>query len=287
MTSKANFKTLNVNLKQNTKLPFELANKNVVYNVQGTTGVDKIVIKPETLSSKFNLKQGNDQISFPKPLDAYKIMAKNKESIDIVDKVTNQKFTFSIDNKGADTLFFKDGHLALGLEKNKVKFGDQTLNNKFLDLKNVMDKIGLIHDNSTGSNGSTTPTNGNTGSTTPTDTKPATNPNASTQKVVVLDGQGTSSAKTVIDAGTGSFNFTDDAKTANNVSIKNFGADDAITVLNGKSSDYTFSTANNNVDISFNNNGVLNSIEITGVSSGFASGETSFNKLAIGDIYFQ
>jgi len=69
------------------------------------------------------------------------------------------------------------------------------------------------------------------------------------------------------DAGSDAFNFTDNADVLTNVQIDNFTSDDRITISNAQESDYFFSNDGSDVLITFNNQGTINSISLTGVVS--------------------
>ncbi|MEJ6010518.1 Ig-like domain-containing protein [Novosphingobium aquae] len=72
-----------------------------------------------------------------------------------------------------------------------------------------------------------------------------------------------------LDAAAAAVNFTENANIANFVRISNFGSDDHITVTNAASGSYNFVVEPNNQDltITFNNGGTINSITLEGIFS--------------------
>ena len=83
---------------------------------------------------------------------------------------------------------------------------------------------------------------------------------------VSVDG-GSLSSPLYLDADSENFKFIDDAQVFNNAVIANFTGDDIIEVKNALSSDYQFSNDGADVQISFNNEGVVNNIILAGVVS--------------------
>jgi hypothetical protein len=81
---------------------------------------------------------------------------------------------------------------------------------------------------------------------------------------------GTINSPEVIDAGNGAFNFTDDASVFTNVVIHNFSSDDTINIRNAAVGDYGFSNDGADMTVSYNYNdeGMMNIIQLTGVVSG-------------------
>jgi len=81
-----------------------------------------------------------------------------------------------------------------------------------------------------------------------------------------------------IDAGGNSFMFTDNVSVLNNVVINNFSVDDVIQILNAEEGMYSFSNDGRDVVIVYNNNGVINKIELKDVvdSTALIYDEASF-----------
>ncbi|MCA1794521.1 MAG: hypothetical protein LC660_11770 [Desulfobacteraceae bacterium] len=69
------------------------------------------------------------------------------------------------------------------------------------------------------------------------------------------------------DAAEDAFNFTDDADVLTSVQIDNFTSDDRITITNAQESDYSFSNDGSDVHIIYNNQGMINTINLIGVVS--------------------
>ena len=112
---------------------------------------------------------------------------------------------------------------------------------------------------------------------------------AATQSLDALGGTAATAAN--FDAGTGAFKLTDVVGTLSNVTVANFGADDSIEISGATAAQYdsVISTTNNNNDvvISFNNNGTVNEITLTGVANGgLVFDVASLNGLGVGDISF-
>jgi hypothetical protein len=76
---------------------------------------------------------------------------------------------------------------------------------------------------------------------------------------------GTLDTSVSLDASGGGFKFTDDASVLNNVEISNFTDDDLIEVSGAEAGDYAFANDGADVDITYNNDGLVNSITLTGV----------------------
>lgn len=81
-----------------------------------------------------------------------------------------------------------------------------------------------------------------------------------------IDGGGFNSPLS-FDAGDGAYKFVDDAAVFNNVMIDNFSSDDVIAFQNASIDDYFFASEGTDVTISFNNDGTLNIIKLTGIIS--------------------
>lgn len=81
-----------------------------------------------------------------------------------------------------------------------------------------------------------------------------------------------------IDASSGDFAFTDDGNVQGNVIINGFSNGDTITFSNASSGDYSFNNDGEDVDIIYNNNGLLNIIRLAGVADAtdLISDEASF-----------
>ncbi len=108
-----------------------------------------------------------------------------------------------------------------------------------------------------------------------------------------LDGLGTSTDPVTKDAA-GGINYTDNATDAigNNVIITGFGEDDSITITGATAEQYDDGVIGVNdagdVSITFNNEGILHQITLTGIApAGDLIFDTaSFNALAVGDLFF-
>ncbi|MBK1642511.1 hypothetical protein CKO12_11600 [Chromatium okenii] len=110
---------------------------------------------------------------------------------------------------------------------------------------------------------------------------------------VSLDTLGSATDPVTLDE-TGAFNFTDNAADAkgNNVIITEFGADDSITITGATAEQYDDGVIGSNeagdVSITFNNDGILHQITLTGVAAGagLVFDVNSFNALPVGDLIF-
>jgi len=78
---------------------------------------------------------------------------------------------------------------------------------------------------------------------------------------------GTLETPVVFDAGIGSLDFMDDAAILTHVVINNFTSDDRITISNAQPTSYSFENDCTDVEIAFNNNGLIDHITLTGVVS--------------------
>jgi hypothetical protein len=114
--------------------------------------------------------------------------------------------------------------------------------------------------------------------------------------ILSVDNKGTPDEPAAIDAGTAGLTLTDAVNQFNNVVVSDFGADDSIKILGGTPEQYDSVISTNDlgdVNIAFNNAGVLNQITLVGVainpddgSLGFAFDVASFNALPVGDLDF-
>jgi VCBS repeat-containing protein len=80
-----------------------------------------------------------------------------------------------------------------------------------------------------------------------------------------------------IDAGAGAFRFEDDSDTANSIILEDVSADDLIVFTNGDLDDYSFTTSGTDLIVTFNNDGVLNTVTLEDAVSedDFVSDEAS------------
>ena len=99
----------------------------------------------------------------------------------------------------------------------------------------------------------------------------------SDSKTLISIDVGTLETPAFFDAGSGAFNFTDNAAVLTNVVINNFTSDDIITT-NAEETDYSFDNDGTDMHIIFNNQGTINEIRLTGVVSSDAvvSDQASF-----------
>lgn len=84
-------------------------------------------------------------------------------------------------------------------------------------------------------------------------------PAATSADIGTLESAGT------LDASGGGFVFTDDANVLNRVEISNFTSDDVIQISNASEGDYAFEQDGSDMNIIYNNDGVINHITLTGV----------------------
>ncbi len=88
---------------------------------------------------------------------------------------------------------------------------------------------------------------------------------AGSDRTYVSIDTGTLDVPESFDAGTGAFNFVDDASVLTNVVIQNFSADDGISFQNNDAVTYAFSNDGADVMITSNTQGIVNQIVLTGV----------------------
>lgn len=79
--------------------------------------------------------------------------------------------------------------------------------------------------------------------------------------------QGTSVSPVTLDTSSGNFTISDDASAPGSIIVTGFDSGDRIDVSNASDGDYSFSNAGADVMITYNNNGTLNSITLTGAVS--------------------
>jgi hypothetical protein len=97
-----------------------------------------------------------------------------------------------------------------------------------------------------------------------------------------------------LDAASNAFIFTDNATdtVGNNVIINSFGANDSITISGVAQALYEDGVIGSNdagdVSLTFNNDGILHQITLTGIAvgAGLVFDVTSFNALPVGDLNF-
>lgn len=70
-----------------------------------------------------------------------------------------------------------------------------------------------------------------------------------------------------LDASGDGFVFADDANLVTNVEISNFSSDDVIQIANADPGDYSFEHDGSNMNIIYNNDGIINDISLIGVVS--------------------
>jgi hypothetical protein len=112
--------------------------------------------------------------------------------------------------------------------------------------------------------------------------------NAGADGSVSLDDDDDASVATAfrIDAGAGAFSFEDDSDVANNIILENVSEDDLFVALNGDLDDYSFTTTGTDLIVTFNNDGVLNTVTFEDVVSvdDFVSDEASAEQ-ALGNAF--
>lgn len=100
---------------------------------------------------------------------------------------------------------------------------------------------------------------------------------------------GTLTSPASVDAGNGSFTFTDDALLPSVVRISGFGANDTLRWQNASANTVAVSSKGGDVVFVVNQSGTISSVTIVGVvpSGGIVYDINSFNALPVGNVLFQ
>jgi hypothetical protein len=157
-------------------------------------------------------------------------------------------------------IIFGNGALDLGISGGQVMIGSQTVTDASSDLTASVNSSVTSGDYFNGTGG-----------------------DATGDYTAVSADAGTLDTSVSLDASGDGFKFTDDASVLNNVEISNFTDDDLIEVTGADAGDYAFANDGADVGITYNNDGLVNSITLTGVvdAADLVYDQTSF-ETAIG-----